>query len=181
MERAYDKDAFKQLISEEEIKDKVKELGEQISQDYQGQEVIAVGVLKGSFVFAADLLRQLSIPNEIDFLAVSSYGASTKSSGIIRILKDLDTSIENKHVLIVEDIVDTGLTLNYLLETLSTRKPASLKICTLLDKPDRREVDLTPDYIGFQIPDLFVVGYGLDYAEYYRDWPAIYVLPEEDE
>ncbi len=174
-----DQSKFEKLISEDQIKEKVSELGKLISQDYQGKEVIAICVLKGSFVFAADLLRELEIPNEVDFLAVSSYGASTKSSGIIRILKDLDTSIEDKHVLILEDIVDTGLTLNYLLETLSTRKPASLKICTLLDKPERREVDLTPDYLGFEIPDLFVVGYGLDYAENYRGLPAVYVLPEE--
>ncbi len=174
-----DHDKLHLLISEQEIQDKVSELAGQITKDYQDDEFLAVCVLKGSFVFAADLLRHVEVPNTIEFLAVSSYGASTESSGIIRILKDLDTSIEGKNVLIIEDIVDTGLTLNYLLKTLKTRKPASLKICTLLDKPDRRQVELSADYVGFKIPDKFVVGYGLDYAEYYRNLSGVYVLTHD--
>ncbi|HHV61778.1 MAG TPA: hypoxanthine phosphoribosyltransferase [Firmicutes bacterium] len=164
------------LLHEDEIKKRVKELGEQIACDYRGKELVVVGILKGALVFMADLVRHLSIPVIIDFVAISSYGAATKSSGAVRILKDLDAPIENKHVLIVEDIIDTGLTLSYLAENLRARKPLSVKICTLLDKPDRRKIDIRPDYNGFQIPDKFVVGYGLDYSEKYRNLPCVAVL-----
>lgn len=164
------------LLSAEEIRAQVAELGRKISEDYQGKELVVVGILKGAAIFCADLLRQITVPVAIDFMAVSSYGASTKSSGVMRILKDLDESIEGKHVLLVEDIVDTGLTLNYLREYLEGRNPASLRVCVLLDKPSRRKTDVTVEYRGFEIPDEFVVGYGLDYAEKYRNLPYISVL-----
>ncbi|MFZ5644590.1 MAG: hypoxanthine phosphoribosyltransferase [Bacillota bacterium] len=167
------------LISEEEIARKVKELAEKISKDYQGKNILVVGIIKGAVVFLSDLIRNLTVPLNIDFMAVSSYGKASQSSGVVKILKDLDQSIEGRHVIVVEDIVDTGLTLKYMLENLKTRKPASLKICTLLDKPSRRKVDVTPDYNGFEIPDKFVVGYGLDYAEYYRNLRDICVLKPE--
>ena len=179
MSRLSSNNQFQALVSESEIQRKVKELGEQISKDYQGTEIIAICVLKGSFIFTADLLRQISVPNQIEFLAVSSYGASTESSGVIRILKDLEISVENKHVLFIEDIIDTGLTMSHLIKVFETRKPASIKICTLLDNPDRREVELSADYVGFSIPDEFVVGYGLDYAEGFRNLPGVYKLPKE--
>lgn len=164
------------LLSAEEIRAQVAELGRKISEDYQGKELVVVGILKGAAIFCADLLREITVPVAIDFMAVSSYGASTKSSGVMRILKDLDESIEGKHVLLVEDIVDTGLTLNYLREYLEGRNPASLRVCVLLDKPSRRKTDVTVEYRGFEIPDEFVVGYGLDYAEKYRNLPYISVL-----
>ena len=165
------------LLTEEEISEKVKYLGEQISQDYnKNDEIVVVGVLKGASVFMADLIRQINIPVYIDFIAVSSYGYSTESSGIVRILKDLDFEIEGRHVLIVEDIIDTGLTLKYLTDNLRTRNVKSLKICTLLDKPERRKCNLDIDYIGFEIPDKFVVGYGIDYGEKYRNLPYVAVI-----
>jgi len=165
------------LINEQQIQEKVKELGEIISEDYKDSEdLLLVGILKGGVVFMADLLRAIKIPVKIEFMAVSSYGNSTTSSGIVRILKDLDTSIEGKDVLLVEDIVDTGLTLNYLKEYLLARKPKSLKICTMLDKPSRRKVHVDIDYKGFEIPDKFVVGYGLDFSGLYRNLPYIGVL-----
>ncbi len=164
------------LLSEDDIKAKVRELGEAISRDYQGKRPMVVGILKGSLVFMADLIRSVTIPLSIDYVAISSYGRSTDSSGVVRIIKDLDEPIEGRHVLVVEDIVDTGLTLRYLLDNLQSRGPASLKVCTLLDKPSRRKVDIVPDYNGFEIPDEFVVGYGLDYAENYRNMPFIGVL-----
>jgi len=167
------------LLSEEAIAKRVRELGEQISEDYQGCDLVVVGILKGALVFMADLIRHLSIPVIMDFAVVSSYGAATKTSGVVRILKDLDQPIEGKHVLIVEDIIDTGLTMHYLINNLKARKPLSVKVCTLLDKPSRREVDIVPDYCGFSIPDSFVVGYGLDYAEYYRNLPQVGVLKPE--
>ncbi|MDI7246146.1 MAG: hypoxanthine phosphoribosyltransferase [Bacillota bacterium] len=167
------------LLSEEVIAKRVGELGEQISRDYRGCDLVVVGILKGALVFMADLIRHLSIPVIMDFAVVSSYGAATKTSGVVRILKDLDQPIEGKHVLIVEDIIDTGLTMHYLINNLKARKPLSVKVCTLLDKPSRREVDITPDYCGFSIPDHFVVGYGLDYAEYYRNLPQVGVLKPE--
>lgn len=172
-------DAERILISNEEIHKKVTELGCTISKDYAGQELLVVGILKGAMIFMADLIRAISINVQIDFMAVSSYGASSKSTGVVRIMKDLEKSIENRHVLIVEDIVDTGLTLNYLQEILKARGPASVKTCTLLDKPSRREVNVPVDYNGFSIPDEFVVGYGLDYNEKYRNLPEIYVLKRE--
>lgn len=172
-------DILKISLTEEEIENRVKELGQQISQDYAGESILVIGILKGAMIFMADLVRHISIPTYLDFMAVSSYGASTQSSGAVRILKDLDRSIEGKHIVIVEDIVDTGLTLNYLLDNLRARGPASIKICTLLSKPDRRKTAVNVDYNGFFIPDEFVVGYGLDYNERYRNLPYIAVLKPE--
>ncbi len=169
----------KVLITEEELKKKVVELGEEITNDYRGQELLIIGILKGAVPFLADLIREIKIPLRYDFMAVSSYGASTKSSGAVRILKDLDTSVEDRHVLILEDIVDTGLTLKYLKENLARRQPLSLKIVTLLDKPGRREAEVQPDYYGFVIPNEFVVGYGLDFNEIYRNLPYVGVLKPE--
>jgi hypoxanthine phosphoribosyltransferase len=169
----------KVLLSSGEIQGKIARLGEEISRDYQGRKLLLICVLKGAVIFLADLMRHITVPVEIDFMAVSSYGASTESSGVVRILKDLDCSIENKHCLIVEDIIDSGLTLKYLEENLLSRQPASMKIVTLLDKPERRKVDIRPDYCGFQIPDEFVVGYGLDFGEQYRGLPDICVLAEK--
>ncbi|GAQ24998.1 MULTISPECIES: hypoxanthine phosphoribosyltransferase [Tepidanaerobacter] len=168
------------LITEEQLLEKVKELGEKITNDYKDSDnFIVIGVLKGAVVFMSDLIRSIELPLKIDFMAVSSYGTSTESSGVVRILKDLDESVEGKDVLIVEDIVDSGLTLSYMHKILKSRKPASLKICTLLDKPNRRKVDLKIDYLGFEIPDDFVVGYGLDYAGKYRNLRDICVLKPE--
>lgn len=169
----------KVLLTEEEIRTRVFALAEEISADYAGREPLLVGVLKGAFIFLADLVRFLTIPVRVDFIAVSSYGGASESSGAVRILKDLDQSIEGLHVLLVEDIVDTGLTLNYLKENLRARGPASLKICTLLDKPSRRRVEVTVDYNGFVIPDEFVVGYGLDYNGNYRHFRDLLVLKRE--
>ncbi|MGI5857900.1 MAG: hypoxanthine phosphoribosyltransferase [Tepidanaerobacteraceae bacterium] len=168
------------LITEEQIKEKIEQLGEQISNDYKGSDnFLLVGVLKGAVLFMSDLIRHIDIPLQIDFMAVSSYGFSTESSGVVRILKDLDETVEGKDLLVVEDIIDSGLTLSYMCNILKSRKPASLKICALLDKPSRRKVDLKVDYLGFEIPDHFVVGYGLDYAEKYRNLPYICVLKPE--
>ena len=169
------------LISEEEIAARVAVLGEHISQDYAGKELVLVGVLKGAAIFLSDLVRRISIPLSYDFVAISSYGADTSSSGVVRLMKDLDESIESKHVLVVEDIIDTGWTLrmSYIVENLRSRKAASVRVCTLLDKPSRREVDVGIDYYGFIVEDKFVVGYGLDFDEYYRDLPFIGVLKEE--
>jgi len=168
------------MLSELEIKSKIKDLGDKISCDYEKCESITVvGILKGAMIFMSDLVRVISVPVFFDFMAVSSYGSSTESSGAVRILKDLDKNVEGKHVLIVEDIVDTGLTLNYLINNLHNRNVASLKICTLLDKPSRRKVDVRIDYNGFEIPDEFVVGYGLDFNEHYRNLPYIAVLKPE--
>ncbi|MCR4426816.1 MAG: hypoxanthine phosphoribosyltransferase [Firmicutes bacterium] len=166
------------IVSKEQIDEKVGALGRQISQDYEGSELLLVCILKGALVFTADLMRSITVPIHTDFMAVTSYGAATRSSGVVKIVKDLDIPIEGKHVLIVEDIIDTGLTLNYLLSNLRSRKPASVRVCTLLDKPERREVPITPDYNGFSIPDRFVVGYGLDYREKYRNLPFVGVLKE---
>ncbi|MDO7788397.1 hypoxanthine phosphoribosyltransferase [Desulforamulus aquiferis] len=167
------------LLDEAQIKERVLQLGQQISQDYKGESILMVGILKGAMIFLADLVRNIDVTTYFDFMAVSSYGAGTVSSGAVRILKDLDKSIEGRHVIIVEDIVDTGLTLQYLVENMKSRGPASLKICTLLDKPSRRKVDVQIDYNGFSIPDEFVVGYGLDYGEKYRNLPYIAVLKPE--
>lgn len=173
-------DIEKILLTKEDIARKVKQLGEEITLDYQGKEnILLVGVLKGAFIFLADLMRNIKLPVQVDFMAVSSYGASTESSGVVRILKDLDQDIEGKNLIIVEDIIDSGLTLSYMCKILESRKPVSLKICSLLDKPSRRKVDLKVDYLGFQIPDEFVVGYGLDYSEKYRNLPCIGVLKPE--
>lgn len=167
------------LFTEVEIKSKIREIGKQVSIDYKDKEIILVGILKGSVPFMADLLREISIPCSMDFMAVSSYGISSKTSGVVRILKDLDFHIENKNVLIVEDIIDTGTTLRYLVDYLKGRKPASINIACLLDKPDRRKADIKIDYCGFKVPDYFMVGYGLDYAELYRNLPYVGILKKE--
>lgn len=167
------------LYTEEQLKDVTRELGKKISEDYQGKELILVGILKGSILFMADLIRAITIPCTMDFMAVSSYGSSSESSGIVRILKDLDFVIENKNVLIVEDIIDSGTTLSYLIDYLKRRNPQSLEITCLLNKPDRRKVDISVKYTGFEVPDFFLVGYGLDYAEKYRNLPYIGILKEE--
>ncbi len=167
------------LISEEEIAARVTSLGAQISLDYQGLDLLLVGVLRGVAVFMGDLVRAVTVPMEVDFIAISSYGTSTRSSGVVRILKDLDENVTGRHVLVIEDIIDTGLTLSYLMRTLLERRPSSLEICTLLDKPARRLVDVPVKYSGFTIPDKFVVGYGLDYAQKYRNLPFIGVLKPE--
>lgn len=168
------------LISEEQIVKRTRELGEMISRDYYDKDLVLVGVLKGCFVFLSDLFRNISIHCTVDFMDVSSYEpASTVSSGIVRILKDLDDSIENKHVLIIEDIVDTGTTLKYLLEFLKSRKPASIKTATLFNKPARRTIDIEAEYIGFDIPNEFIIGYGLDFNEKYRNLPYVGILKKE--
>lgn len=167
-----------ELLSAEQIRSRVAELGAEITDRYQGKELLVVGVLKGAFIFCSDLLRAIDLPAEVDFMAVSSYGQSTESSGVIKILKDLDTSVEGRHVLLVEDIVDTGLTLRYLQQYLLNKQPASLELVSLLDKPSRRRTDVTLNYSGFTIPDHFVVGYGIDYAEQYRNLPYIGLIGE---
>lgn len=164
------------LLSKEELDETVKNLGRQITEDYKERNLLLVSVLKGSVVFMADLMRAIDIPCRIDFMSVSSYGSGTKTSGAVRILKDLDIDIEGYDILIVEDILDSGKTLSYISEILLARNPKSIRICTLLDKPDRRQVDLTAEYTGMTIPDEFVVGYGLDYAEKYRNLPFVGVL-----
>jgi hypoxanthine phosphoribosyltransferase len=168
------------LLDREIIRGKVAELGALISRDYAGKEVLLICVLKGAVIFLSDLVRHLDLPVQLDFMAVSSYGKATETSGVVRILKDLESSIEGRHCLIVEDIIDSGLTLNYLQDNLLTRRPASLKIVTLLDKPERRRVEIQPDYVGFRIPDEFVVGYGLDFNDQYRWLPDICILGEDD-
>ena len=167
------------LIDETALRQRIEELGEEISADYAGREILLVGVLKGAVFFMADLMRQLSLPCEIDFMAISSYGEGTDSSGVVRILKDLDSNITDRHVLILEDIIDTGLTLSYLMRNLGAREPASLEVCALLVKHGRREADVPVKYVGFEIPNQFVVGYGLDLAERYRNLPHVAVLQEE--
>ena len=164
------------LIDRDDLQRRIAELGEEISTDYTGRDLLLVGVLKGAVFFMADLMRNLTIPCEIDFMAISSYGVSTDSSGVVRILKDLDINIEGRDVLIVEDIIDSGLTLSYLMRNLEAREPASLEICALLTKPGRREAEVPVRYIGFEIPNRFVIGYGLDFAERYRNLPYVGVL-----
>src|SRR5437763_17115934 len=166
------------LIDEQTLRTRVAELGAEISSDYIGQDLLLVGVLKGAVFFMADLMRHLTIPCEVDFMAISSYGASTDSSGVVRILKDLDINIEGRHVLVVEDIIDSGLTLSYLMRNLESREPASLEVCALLTKPERREIDVPVRYTGFEIPNRFVIGYGLDFGERYRNLPYVGVLDE---
>ena len=167
------------LITEEEIREKVTELGKKITRDYQGKDLVFIGVLRGAIIFMSDLARAISIPMTFDFMAISSYGAATESSGVVRILKDLDETIVGKDVLVVEDIVDTGLTLDYLLRILKSRKPASLKVCTFLNKSARRKVKIKVDYLGFDIPNKFVVGYGLDYVGKFRNVPFVFTLNPE--
>jgi hypoxanthine phosphoribosyltransferase len=164
------------LVDEESLRSRVAELGEEISRDYEGRDLLLIGVLKGAVFFMADLMRQLTVPCEIDFMAISSYGASTDSSGVVRILKDLDINIEGREVLVVEDIIDSGLTLSYLMRNLEARQPASLEVCALMTKPERREIDVPVRYIGFEIPNRFVIGYGLDFDERYRNLPYVGVL-----
>lgn len=168
------------LLSEEEVDARIKAIGEQISKDYEGKQIHMICVLKGGTFFMCELAKRISVPVSLDFMAVSSYGGDTKSSGVVKIVKDLDEAIQGKDVLVVEDIVDSGRTLSYLMEMLRDRKPASLKLCTLLDKPDRRVIEVPVDYTGFQIPDEFVVGYGLDYDQKYRNLPYIGIVSFED-
>ncbi|MDI4649366.1 hypoxanthine phosphoribosyltransferase [Cohnella hashimotonis] len=167
------------LYSEEQIQLKVRELGAAVSRDYEGRNPLVICVLKGAFIFMADLSKNITIPIELDFMAVSSYGNSTRSSGEVRIVKDLDNSVEGRDILIVEDIIDSGLTLSYLIDVLERRNAKSVRVVALFDKPGRRTVDLNADYTGFSIPDAFVVGYGLDYAEHYRNLPYVGILKEE--
>jgi hypoxanthine phosphoribosyltransferase len=164
------------MISEEQVTKRIKEIAEQISKDYEGKSIHLICILKGSVFFSCDLAKRITVPVTIDFMSVSSYGNETVSSGRVRIVKDLDESIQGKHVLIIEDIIDSGRTLAYLLDLLGTRAPESLNICTLLDKPDRRVTDVDVKYVGFEIPDEFVVGYGLDYQQEYRNLPYVGVI-----
>ena len=166
------------LVTAEDLQRRVAELGEQITRDYAGKRLLLVGVLKGAVFFLSDLMRYIEVPVEVDFMAVASYGSATDSSGVVRILKDLDVAIEDRDVLIVEDIVDSGLTLQYLLRNLGSRNPRTLEVCALLTKPERRKVELPTRYVGFEIPDRFVVGYGLDYAERHRNLPFVAVLED---
>ena len=174
-----EKDIEKVLYTEEQLKARVKELGAQITADYAGKSPLIASVLRGSYVFMADLTRAIDLPISVDFMAVSSYGAGTSSSGQVQILKDLSDRIDGKDLIVVEDILDSGNTLYYLLDVLRARRPASIRLCTLLDKPSRRVRPIQPDYCGFTIPDAFVVGYGLDYAEHYRNLPYIGILKRE--
>jgi hypoxanthine phosphoribosyltransferase len=167
------------LIDEDTLAARVAGLGAEVSADYEGRDLLLIGVLKGAVFFMADLMRHLTVPCEVDFMAISSYGDSTDSSGIVRILKDLDINIEGRHVLVVEDIIDSGLTLSYLMRNLESREPATLEVCALLTKPARREIDVPVRYVGFEIPNKFVVGYGLDFAERYRNLPYVAVLSPE--
>jgi hypoxanthine phosphoribosyltransferase len=164
------------LVQADELQHRIKEMAAEISRDYEGRDLLLIGVLKGAVFFLADLMRHLDVPCEVDFMAVSSYGSTTDSSGVVRILKDLDAPLEGRNVLIVEDIVDSGLTLQYLMRTLEARNPASIEVCALLTKPDRRKVDTPARYVGFEIPDKFAIGYGLDYAERYRNLPYVATL-----
>jgi hypoxanthine phosphoribosyltransferase len=167
------------LIPADELRNRVGELAAEISSDYEGRDLVMIGILKGAVLFLGDLMRDVSVPCEIDFMAVSSYGSETDSSGVVRILKDLDSSIEGRDALIVEDIIDSGLTLQYLLRNLNARNPRSLEVCALLTKPERRRVDLPIEYVGFEIPNKFVIGYGLDYAQRYRNLDYVAVLRED--
>lgn len=167
------------LIPSAEIEEKVREIGERITEDYAGEKLLLVGILRGAVIVMADLMRQINLPCEIDFMDISSYGSGSSSSGVVRILKDLEGDITDRHVLVVEDIIDTGLTLSYLRRSLLARRPASLEICSLLSKPSRRRAELEVKYLGFEVPDEFVVGYGLDYAGAYRNLPDICILKPE--
>jgi hypoxanthine phosphoribosyltransferase len=167
------------LIDSDALGARIAELGAEISADYEGRDLLLIGVLKGAVFFMADLMRTLTIPCEIDFMAISSYGASTDSSGVVRILKDLDINIEGRHVLVVEDIIDSGLTLSYLMRNLESREPETLEVCALLTKPDRREMEVPVRYVGFEIPNRFVIGYGLDFGERYRNLPYVAVLSDD--
>ncbi len=174
-----EKDIDRIFFSANELQEKVKELGAQITRDYEGKDPLFVGVLKGSFVFMADLMRAVDLYCDIDFMAVSSYGSGTTTTGAVKINKDLTYNVEGRHIILIEDILDSGVTLSYLKKYIEARKPASVSICTLLDKPARRKADINADYVGFECPDAFIVGYGLDYAERYRNLPYIGVLKPE--
>ncbi|GIP36352.1 hypoxanthine phosphoribosyltransferase [Paenibacillus sp. J2TS4] len=167
------------LYTKEQLEQKVRELGQKITEDYQDRNLFVICVLKGAFIFMADLVKHINVPLELDFMAVSSYGQSTKSSGVVKIIKDLDVPLEGRDVLIVEDIIDSGLTLSYLIDILERRNAHSVSVVTMFDKPARRTVELEPDYKGFTLPDAFIVGYGLDYAEKYRNLPYVGILKEE--
>lgn len=171
-----EQDIEKVLYSQEALAKRVAELGEQITKDYAGEKLLVIGILKGSNMFMSDLVRHIRLPLKLDFMVVSSYGDATESSGVVRIIKDLEQSVEDYHLLIIEDIIDSGLTLSYLRENLMTRKPKSIEICTLLDKPSRRKQNVDVKYVGYEVPDEFIVGYGIDYAEYYRNLPYVGVL-----
>jgi hypoxanthine phosphoribosyltransferase len=174
-----ERDVSEILIDEDALHRRIGELGEEISADYGGRDLLLIGVLKGAVFFMADLMRRLTVPCEIDFMAISSYGGQTDSSGVVRILKDLDMNIKDRHVLVVEDIIDSGLTLSYLMRNLRSREPATLEICALMTKPSRREIDVPVRYVGFEIPNRFVIGYGLDFGERYRNLPYVGVLNPE--
>ena len=167
------------LIEADSLRDRVADLGDEISRDYAGRDLLLIGVLKGAVFFMSDLMRHLTVPCEIDFMAISSYGTATDSSGVVRILKDLDINIESRNVLIVEDIIDSGLTLSYLMRNLEARRPASLEVCALMTKPERRQIAVPVRYVGFEIPNKFVIGYGLDFAERFRNLPYVAVLADE--
>jgi hypoxanthine phosphoribosyltransferase len=175
------KETVRVLIPEDKVDERIAQLGAQISQDYAGRQVHLIGILKGSIFFICELAKRITVPVTMDFMSVSSYGSGTKSSGVVKLIKDLDEPINGKEVVVVEDIIDSGRTLSYLLKNLSDRHPASIRLCTLLDKPERREVDVEVDYQGFRIPDEFVVGYGLDYDQRYRNLPYIGVLSLTEE
>ena len=175
------KESIRVLIPEDKVDERIAQLGEQISQDYAGKQVHLIGILKGSIFFICELAKRITVPVTMDFMSVSSYGAGTKSSGVVKLIKDLDEPINGKDVLIVEDIIDSGRTLSYLLNNLSSRQPNSIRLCTMLDKPERREVEVEVDYQGFRIPDEFVIGYGLDYDQRYRNLPYIGVLSLTEE
>ncbi|MGL4735936.1 MAG: hypoxanthine phosphoribosyltransferase [Cellulosilyticaceae bacterium] len=167
------------LFNEEQLAKRIEELGAEITADYKGENLLVLGILKGSNIFMADLVRKITMPMKLDFMMVSSYGNSSESTGVVKIIKDVEYAIEDQHVLIVEDIIDSGLTLKYLKQLLETRKPKSVKICTLLDKPSRRKEPVEVNYIGYEVPDEFIVGYGIDYAEHYRNLPYIGILKRE--
>ncbi len=175
------KETVRVLIPEDKVDERIAQLGEEISRDYEGREVHLIGILKGSIFFICELAKRITVPVTLDFMSVSSYGSGTKSSGVVKLIKDLDEPINGKDVLVVEDIIDSGRTLSYLLKNLSARQPGSIRLCTLLDKPERREVDVEVDYQGFRIPDEFVIGYGLDYDQRYRNLPYIGVLSLTEE
>lgn len=177
--RPSEADLHSVLLTQEQIHSRVQELGAQISRDYEDKDPVLVGVLVGASIFTADLLRAVTIPCSLDFVAISSYGKESRSSGVVRILKDLDESVESRHVVLIEDIIDTGLTLNYLLDIMRHRNVASVKVCALLDKPSRRLTSVQVDYVGFEVPDEFVVGYGLDFAQHYRNLPYVGILHPE--
>jgi len=179
MKYSLEENIAKILIPKEKLQERISELAKKINEDYEGKSIVMVGILRGAVLFYGDLAKEIKVPLSMDFMAVSSYGSGTRSSGVVRIIHDLEENIEGKDVLIVEDIIDSGLTLHYLVETLKSRKPNSIKLCCLLDKPSQRVKPINPDYVGFEIPDEFVVGYGLDYAEMYRNLPYIGILKPE--